>query len=157
MWPGWEVWNHKTTGGMRTVIPLQQQQHENFVCGRYRVLRVQCCFSLFFVLICDTHRNGKKKCVARAAHGGGSGRYRIGRMEKNANGVTTQPKSHTHGQIWRGSNNSCCGSCRLAWSWCGMSITTTTKTRLEWRGRFFTVLHVKNCVAACRMSRVTSL
>jgi hypothetical protein len=54
-------------------------------------------------------------------------------------------------------NNSCCGSCRLAWSWCGMSITTTTKTRLDWRGRFFTVLHVKNCVAACRMSRVTSL
>jgi hypothetical protein len=41
--------DHKTTGGMRTVIPLQQKQRENCVCGRYRVLRVQCCFSLFFV------------------------------------------------------------------------------------------------------------
>jgi hypothetical protein len=38
--------------------------------------------------------------------------------------------------------NSCCGSCSLAWSWCGMNITTTTKTRLDWLGRFFTVLHV---------------
>jgi hypothetical protein len=105
--------DHKTTGGMRTVIPLQQKQRENCVCGRYRVLRVQCCFSLFFfsfsfVLICDTHRNGKKKCVARAAHGGGSGRYRIGRMEKNANGVTTQPK-FTHGQIWRGNTTAVAG------------------------------------------------
>ena len=73
----------------------------------------------FVFVLFATPSGPEKKCVARAAHGGGSGRYRTGRMEKYANGVTTQPKI-THGQIWRGNNNSCCGSCSLAWSWCGI-------------------------------------
>jgi len=66
---------------------------------------------LFFVVFCFYLRHPperKKKCVARAAHGDGSGRYRIGRMEKNANGVTTQPK-FTHGQIWRGNTTAVAG------------------------------------------------
>jgi hypothetical protein len=38
----------------------------------------------------------KKKCVARAAHGGGSGRYRTGRMEKKCQRCNNTTKnSHT--------------------------------------------------------------
>ncbi len=101
-------------------------------------------------LFCLRHPpDRKKKCVARAAHGGGSGRYRTGRMEKNANGVTIQPKL-THGRTWRGNNNSCCGSCSLAWSWSGIYITTTTKTRLglAWAIRHCTALVIlRGCVS----------
>ncbi len=60
------------------------------------MLRVQGCFSLFFVLICDTHRNGKKNVSQErptAADPDGTG---LDGWRKNANGVTTQPKfTHT--------------------------------------------------------------
>ena len=115
MWPGWEGWNEQNNWRSANRGTYQQNNVNNVLAGDTGCYGCRFCFCF----VCDTLRTGKKKCVARAAHGGGSGRYRTGRMEKYANGVTTQPKI-THGQIWRGNNNSCCGSCSLAWSWCGI-------------------------------------
>jgi hypothetical protein len=90
------------------VIPLQQNNVKIVFAGGTGCYGCNVVFLCFcFDLRHPTER--KKKCVASAAHGGGSGRYRIGRMEENANGVTTQPKSHTHGQIRRGRTTAVAG------------------------------------------------
>jgi hypothetical protein len=74
------------------VVPIKQYNVNNVFAGGTGCYGVR--FGILLVF-CDTP-GPEKKCVASAAHGGGSGRYRIGRKEKNANGVATQPK-FTHG------------------------------------------------------------
>jgi hypothetical protein len=97
----------------------------------------------------------KKKYVASAAHGGGSGRYRIGRKEKKCQQCNNNNKNQHTGGIGAGITTADAGVVGCPRSGVGYVTTTTNTVGLVWPTLHCTV-HVYNCLAACRMSWVTS-